>query len=33
VDHYARPYGIDYVHQQAAYAYEFMASIVKVVFE
>ncbi len=33
VDHYARPYGIDYVHQQAAYAYEFMASIVKEVFE
>jgi sugar phosphate isomerase/epimerase len=32
VDDYARPYGIDYVHQQAAYAYEFMASIVEEVY-
>ena len=32
VDNYARPYRIDYVHQQAAYAYEFMASIVEEVY-
>ena len=32
VDDYARPYGIDYVHQQTEYAYEFMASIVEEVY-
>ena len=32
VDDYTRPCGIDYVHQQAEYAYEFIASIVEEVF-